>query len=170
MTSKAERIRRGGLVCKDEHLTKQGAKTECDINTVLDRAKHGASLSHLLNYSGEYADFSHWTSDWYEETLNQLARGRSIFNDLPAELRANEFQNDVGVFFQKVNDPEYADRLEEIYPALAEPGRQFPDVMGGNTQLAEAIAQGVKAGLETQQDTSLPGEQTDSTPPEEGQV
>ena len=128
--SKADRIKRGGLVCKDPHLTKQSFKDQCDINRVLDKAKHGASLSHLANYQGDYGDFSHFTADYYENALNEISRAQSIFNDLPSELRQNEFQNNVGVFFEKVNDPAYADKLEEIFPAMAAPGRQFPQLIG----------------------------------------
>lgn len=165
--NKRERLARGGLECKDEHLTKQSFKGQCDINTVLDRAKHGASLSHLMNYGGEYGDFSHFTSEYYENALNEMARARSIFNDLPAELRQNEFQNDVGLFFERVNDPEYADRLEEIFPALAAPGRQFPDVIGGNRALQEAIAQGVAAGLQAE---PVREDETEVVPPTEDQL
>ena len=121
---KEQRIANGGLVCTDPHLTKQSHKNECDINRVMDRARHGASLSHLLNHGGNYGDFSHVTEDWMQNTLDTIADANSIFYDLPAELRT-EFNNSPGAFFEFVNNPDNADRLDEIFPALSEPGRQL---------------------------------------------
>lgn len=126
---KAYRIKRGGLVCTDKHLTVQSHKNECDINRVMHRAAHGASLSHLLNHGGTYGDFSDMTGDTYEQMQNTLAEARSIFYDLPAELRG-EFNNNPGRFFEFVNDPENNDRLEEIFPDLSEPGRQLLNPVG----------------------------------------
>lgn len=125
--------------CKDEHLTKQSFKDQCDINRVLDRAKTGAGLSHIANYGGMYGDFSDWDANTYEDMRNQLARGESIFNDLPAELRA-EFDNNAGKFFEEVNK-RTPEELEELFPVLSQPGLQFPDVLGtiANT-VTEAVA------------------------------
>lgn len=139
MRTKSERIKRFGIVCKDEHLTVQSHKDQADINRVLDRAKHGASLSHLLNYGGRYGDFSDFDSNTFEDMQNRLSEARTIFYDLPAELRS-EFGNDPGAFFSFVNNPENKDRLEEIFPALAQPGRQFPDVIGGAAAEAAVAA------------------------------
>lgn len=121
--------------------TNQAFKDECDINRVLDRSKHGASLSHLLNHGGSYGDFSTWNENTFEQMQIDYARGVSIFNDLPAELRS-EFDHNPGKFFGFVNDPENTDRLEEIFPALAAPGRQFPDVVGEATatKILETLA------------------------------
>ena len=119
----------------DPDRTKQSYLDQCNINRMMDRVKHGASLSHLANYGGEYGDFSDWDANTYEDMQIQLARANSMFEDLPAELR-NEFENDPGKWLEFVNNPENKDRLEEIYPVLAAPGKQLPDVIGG---LATAI-------------------------------
>lgn len=144
---------------------KQSFKDECDINRVLDRAKHGASLSHLLKHQGTYGDFSTWDERTYEDMQNQLARGVSIFNDLPAELR-NEFNNNPGKFFQFVNDPANTDRLEDIFPALAAPGRQFPDVIGQQTAqaLVSAVQQLATASSNAPTDTDASTEQPTEPP------
>lgn len=131
-----------GLDCSGEpSLTKQTFKDQCDINRVLDRAKTGAGLSHLANYGGLYGDFSNWDERTYEDMQSEMARGVSIFNDLPAELR-QEFDNNPGKFFGFVNDPANQERLEEIFPVLAQPGLQFPDVLGtiANTVTAAVAA------------------------------
>ncbi len=111
--------------------TKQAFKDECDINRVMDRAGRGASLAHLAAHKGQYGDFSDFTERTYEQMLNRIADAKTIFFDLPAELRQNEFQNNPGKFFEFVNKPENHDRLEELFPALSAPGRQLPDVVQG---------------------------------------
>ena len=120
-------------------VTNQSFKDECDINRVLDRAKHGASLSHLLQHGGNYGDFSTWDENTYEQMQVNLARGKSIFADLPAELR-DEFDNNPGKFFEFVNKPDNKDRLEELFPSLSAPGRQLPDVIGQDTAAALVAA------------------------------
>ena len=122
----------------DPDRTKQTFVDQCDINRTMDRAAHGASLSHLANYGGEYGDFSDWDANTYEDMQIQLAKANTLFNDLPAELR-NEFENDPGKWLAFVNDPENKERLEEIYPVLAQPGKQLPDVLGGLTTALENL-------------------------------
>lgn len=136
-----ERRARGKDASRESHgeVTNQSFKDECDINRVLARAQHGASLSHLLNHGGQYGDFSDWTADTYENMRIAFAKGESIFNDLPSEVR-DEFDNNPGKFFEFVNNPANVDKLEEYLPALAEPGRQFPDVTGRDTAAALASA------------------------------
>ncbi len=112
-------------------MTKQAFKDECDINRVMDRARRGASLAHLAEHKGQYGDFSDFTEQKYEQMLNKIADAKTIFFDLPAELRQNEFQNNPGKFFEFVNNPENNDKLEELFPALSAPGRQLPDVVQG---------------------------------------
>ncbi len=111
--------------------TKQAFKDECDINRVLDRGKRGASLAHLAEHSGQYGDFSDFTEQKYEEMLNQIAEAKTIFFDLPAELRQNEFQNNPAKFFEFVNNPGNNQRLEEIFPSMAGPGRQLDNLTEG---------------------------------------
>lgn len=128
----------------DPDRTKQSFVAQCDINHIMERAKKGASLSHLANFGGQYGDFSNWDEHTYENMLNDLSRANTIFADLPAELR-NEFDNNVGKFMGFVNDPENKDRLEEIFPVLAEPGRQFPDVIGNLATQIETLNNTVAA-------------------------
>lgn len=126
---KAERIANGALDDKTPGKTIQTFKNECDINRVLDRAKAGAGLSHLLNHQGSYGDFSAWDENTHENMQNELARANGIFYDLPSEIRL-EFNNNPGRFFQFVNDPANSERLPEIFPELARPGRQLMDPTG----------------------------------------
>ena len=147
------RRKKFGVECKDKNLAKQEHKDSTDLNRLLDAKKRGAALSHLENFQGMYGDFSDMTERNFEDMQNQIANAITIFNDLPAELRQNEFGNKPGRFFEFVNNPENADKLDEIFPQLARPGLQFPDVIGGGSPLSEAVAtavrQGVVEGLQT---------------------
>ena len=146
----------------EKHLTKQSFVENCDINRIMDRAKKGASLSHLANFKGEYGDFSDWNEHTYEDMCNDMARAQTIFNDLPAELR-NEFDNNPGKFLGFVNDPKNAERLEEIFPVLAEPGRQFPDVIGGLATTLEVLNETLAAPSSDGPSASDASTSTDTT-------
>ncbi len=100
--------------------TKQAFRDETDINQILKRAQKTGTISHLAKHEGRYADFSGY--DFFQNQL-MLVRGREMFDDLPSEIRS-EFDQSPAAFFEYVNDPENKDRLGELLPALAEPGRQ----------------------------------------------
>ncbi len=100
--------------------TKQSFRDETDINQILKRAQKSGTISHLNKFEGRYADFSGF--DFFEAQL-QLSKGAEIFDELPVELR-REFNQSPAEFFDYVNDPANSERLEELLPALAEPGRQ----------------------------------------------
>ncbi len=101
-------------------LTKQTFKDETDINKILQRAQKTGTISHLNQHQARYGDFSDF--DYFGAQI-MLTKGREIFDDLPSELRT-EFRNNPAEFFQYVNDPVNKDRLSELLPGLAAPGRQ----------------------------------------------
>ena len=127
--------------------TKQTFKDETDINKILQRAEKTGTISHINKHQGSYSDFADFD---YFGNLQMLTRGREIFDDLPAELR-NEFQNSPAGFFDYVNDPANKDRLPELLPALAAPGRQLKDVRGNKP--ADVVA--AEAAIE--ETTPTPG-------------
>ncbi len=104
----------------EDRRTKQSFRDETDINKILKRAQKTGTISHLNQHQPQYADFSNF--DFFANTL-MLTQGREIFDDLPSELR-NEFNQSPQQFFTYVNDPANVDRLAELLPGLAEPGRQ----------------------------------------------
>jgi len=106
--------------------TKQSFRDETDIDKILMRAQKAGTLSHLEKHEGSYSDFADF--DFFESQI-QLTKGREVFDDLPSELR-NEFHQSPAAFFAFVNDPANAERLVEILPGLAMPGRQNIDVSG----------------------------------------
>lgn len=106
-------------------MTKQAFVDECDINKILARAAMGDSITHLAKHGAVYGDF---TDIGDLLTAHQrLERGRAIFDELPAEVK-REFNQDMGAFFAFVNDPANRDRLPELLPELAAPGRQLPSI------------------------------------------
>ncbi len=100
--------------------TKQSFKDETDINKILQRAQVTGTISHLAKYEARYGDFSSF--DFLEAQI-KLSEGRTMFAELPSEIR-REFNQSPPEFFDYVNDPANAERLEELLPALAQPGRQ----------------------------------------------
>ncbi len=137
--------------------TKQAFKDETDINKILQRAEKTGTISHINKYEGAYSDFSNYD---YVENLIKLTRGREIFDDLPAELR-NEFSNSPAKFFDYVNEPKNKDRLAELLPALAAPGRQMLSATG-NIKADEAKALKEREKKETATEGKTPAEK----PPE----
>ncbi len=123
--------------------TKQSFRDETDINQIMKRAQVSGTISHLAKHEGRYADFS--TFDFFENTL-MLARGREIFDDLPVELR-KEFSQSPEDFFRYVNDPANKDRLHELLPGLAEPGRQ--NIVVGGVETADDAKAREASGIES---------------------
>lgn len=113
--------------------TKQAFKDQTDINKILARAAKGQTISHLAKHGAVYGDFS--DIDDLLVAHDRLQKGREIFQQLPAEVK-REFRNDLGAFYNYVNDPANADRLEEVLPGLARPGNQMP----APRRTAESIA------------------------------
>lgn len=107
--------------------TKQSFRDSVDVNRILQRAARAGTLSHLERHGGQYGDFSNF--DFFR-AQNMLARARQIFEALPGEIR-REFDQDPKKFFDYVNNPQNADRLAELLPQLAQPGRTMPTVARG---------------------------------------
>lgn len=123
--------------------TKQSFKDSCDINKILAKAQKAGSLSHLQKHGAYYGDFADAPQDLFE-AREMLARGESIFREAPAEIRA-EFGHDPLKFFAFANKPENRDRLDELLPKIAEPGKYFPDVRG-NTPPDALVGAGAQPG------------------------
>ncbi len=118
----------------DDGRTKQSFADETDINIILKRAQRTGTISHLAKHEGRYADFSNFD---FQENLLMLSRGREIFDELPVELRS-EFEQSPAQFFKYVNDPANVDRLAELLPDLARPGRQ--NVTVSQVETADELA------------------------------
>jgi hypothetical protein len=105
--------------------TKQAFVDQCDINKILKKAQKAGGLAHVQKYpEAVYGEF-----DGEFDLLTahgKIARAQEIFDELPAEVRG-EFQNNALAFVEFANQPENVGKLAEIIPAIAEPGRYFPN-------------------------------------------
>lgn len=131
----------------EDGRTKQAFKEETDVNKILAKAQRVGSLSHLVRHGATFGDFSDVPD--LLEARTRLKRGQRIFDELPAEVR-REFSNDMLQFFAFVNDPRNKERLSELLPAMAAPGRQLPEPKRSEAaaEAAEAIVTAVKERLE----------------------
>lgn len=105
-------------------MTKQSFKDQCDINNILKKAQRTGSLAHVQKYpTAVYAEF-----DGVDllGAFERAERAKQIFADLPSEVRS-EFDQDPFAFVKFAADPENIGRLAELLPAIAEPGRYFPN-------------------------------------------
>lgn len=107
----------------DDGRTKVSFQESTEISNILERAAQAGTLSHLARYGGEYGDFADFD---FVTAHEHLARAKTIFEELPSEVR-REFGHNPAAFFQYANDPANEGRLAELLPQIAEPGRYFPN-------------------------------------------
>ncbi len=143
--------------------TKQSFKDETDINKLLQRAAKKGTISHLNKYEARYGDFANF--DFFEANV-MLAKGREIFDDLPAEIRS-EFHQSQAEFYDYVNDPLNKDRLGELLPALADPGRQNIDLRPEAATADAVDAEAASAAAQEPEATAKTTEEVVTTPEEE---
>lgn len=108
-------------------LTKQAFRKECDINEIMRRAQRTGSISHLQRHGASYGDFEGFD---FSEAMNKIAAGKTIFEELPSEVR-KDFDQSPAKFFEFVNNPANEGKLAQLLPQIAEPGRYFPVVNTG---------------------------------------
>ncbi len=143
--------------------TKQSFRDETDINKIMKRAQTTGTISHLNKHEARYGDFTGF--DFFEAQL-KISAGRTIFDELPSEIR-NEFNQSPAAFFKYVNDPANKERLGQLLPALAEPGRQNLNVSGQQT--ADEIAakgEGIPATTDESAATVVKEPEPAATPPD----
>lgn len=95
-------IKTGELV-KEESLTKQSFKDECDINNIIRQYSQTGIFNHINERAaqGVYADLP---SDLdYQSALNIIVQGREAFDTLPSSVR-ERFQNDPERFLSFMQD------------------------------------------------------------------
>ena len=119
-----------------EIRTKQSFKDQTDINKILKKAQKTGSIAHLQKYpEAVYGEFDGEMDLLTAQT--RLGRAQEIFAELPSEARA-EFGNNPAQFVTWAADPANNARLAELLPAIAEPGRYFPNPVARGGQGAGA--------------------------------
>lgn len=104
--------------------TKQKFRDETDVNRIVARHQISTANSHLITYPPEvYREFE--GVDLMDMHL-RAERAKEIFAALGSELR-NEFNNNAFQFISFASDPANREKLAELLPELAEPGKQMPN-------------------------------------------
>lgn len=109
-----------GISCDPEKGAKQSFKEECDINTILARHKMGASITHVNENAGRFADVTGFTD--YRDVLERVEAARDYFSGLSSKVRAR-FDNEPASFLDFVADPANEAEAAELGlgPALERP-------------------------------------------------
>lgn len=130
-----------GEVLVLESMTAQEFDQFCDANRIIKRWQATGVLEHTARYQGQYGVFVGPES--YHEAMNRITEARSMFETLPASMRA-EFGNDVGRFLEYVNDD--ANREEMIQRGLMPRPRndQSSEQVAGGKPASPATAEGGK--------------------------
>lgn len=90
--------------------TKQAHKDECDINNILAKYKKTGVLTFAQQHEPQYADT---TGADFQHAAFVVTRARSMFNAMPAHLRAR-FKNDPGEFLAFVSDERNRAEAEQL--------------------------------------------------------
>lgn len=120
---------------KDEKLTQQSAKEECDINVIVERAKRGADVGKMMNgRQPMYGDFTQIPTD-LRECMVTVTKARDAFMTLDAGIRFR-FQNDPALMIDFLNDPN--NREEAIKLGLVEAPKE-PEVKPKVEPVVESV-------------------------------
>lgn len=145
---------------KREVRTQQSFKDQCDVNKIIDRHQINVANSHIQDFPPEA--YGELTGVDLLTAHNHIERAHTIFNALPSEVR-NEFDNNALKFAMFASDPENVNRLPELLPDLARPGRQFNNPIKRGAQGAgEATSRAPQAASAAADATPAPDQ---SSPP-----
>ena len=139
-------------------LTEQTHKAACDINNIMARYVKTGTLEHTRVYEGQYADVSPHD---YHESMCKIAEAKSMFEDLPARMRAH-FKNDPREFLEFCTTRE--DAPGELQ-AIAEEYRK--QALGLST--ADDQVQAPPGGEAPSTDRMSGGARAEGDPPEAGE-
>lgn len=96
---------------KDEVLTQQSAKDECDINKIVERAKRGAEIP-FRDREPIYGDFTQIPTD-LRQCLVEVKKAETAFMSLDAHVRAR-FSNDPVLLLDFLNNPQNRDEAIKL--------------------------------------------------------
>ncbi len=126
----------------DDGRTKQAFRDSTDINKIVKKAQKAGGLAHALKY--DKAVYGEFTGIDLLGAFEQIGRAKAIFADLPAEVRS-EFDQDACKFAGFASDPANIDRLQELIPAIAEPGEYVFVKAGDVSSVPPVVAPEVPA-------------------------
>lgn len=91
-------------------LTEQHHKKRCDVHTIMDKYEKTGLIEHLAKHSGAYSDYP--SSIDFHSAMNIIAEANSVFESLPADLRAAH-SNDPSRFLDWIQDEKNRDEIIE---------------------------------------------------------
>ena len=91
--------------------TKQSFKKECDINEILRQFHKSGVITHVQKTQGQYQDFINGVT--YHQAMNVIADANSMFETVPAKIRAM-FDNDPAKFLDFVQNDENEEQMREL--------------------------------------------------------
>ncbi len=94
----------------DDGRTKQAMQDECNINKIMEKFVRTGAVEHSNRHAGSYG-FA--TSESFHDSMNIVAKGESMFNELPAAIRSR-FNNDVGLFLDFVQSPDNIGEMVDL--------------------------------------------------------
>lgn len=106
--------------------TKQSFKEECDVNNIMRKFTRTGVLDFTNRNQARYGDC---TGLDFQGAMDVVSRARSMFEELPATLRAR-FDNDPGEFLEFVGNAKNRDEAREL--GLLKPEEQSDDSTGGS--------------------------------------
>lgn len=124
--------------------TKQSFKAECDINTIIARFLKTGILDFTSKNQPRYGDT---TGMEYTAACQTVAAAKSLFNELPAALRAR-FENEPAKFLDFVQDKRNADEaraLGLLKEPVAAPAAAGAPTATSTTSTAQPAPQGTPA-------------------------
>ena len=91
-------------------LTEQAHKNETDVNYILKDYVRTGFIKHAKENQGKYDDIS--VQD-FQEAMFIVAEANSMFEELPGQVR-KEFKNDPSRFLEFVQNPNNAEKMQEL--------------------------------------------------------
>lgn len=89
---------------------KQSFRDECDINNILSKYRKTGSISHLSRYGQTYGDVP---AVDFHTAMSLTVACQQEFDALPASIR-EEFSNNVAIYLEKLQDPQFKERAIEL--------------------------------------------------------
>lgn len=115
---KSNGSRRVVQFCTDESRTEQSHRRECNINTIVAKAKKTGLFPQRTDRP-RYGDFTGIVD--YHEALTRVGEAKDDFMKLPSEIRSR-FDNDPGKLVAFISDPENRSEAERLGLVPRTPG------------------------------------------------
>jgi len=105
-----KKARHGDIKSFGPSLTKQSFTKECDINTILAKYQKTGAIDHVNKHEASYG---YATSDDFTASMEIVARGNTMFEELPSTIR-NKFENNPAKFLDFVQDENNKKEMQEL--------------------------------------------------------